>query len=81
MYSTEGWEVRKEELETLLASFEKTAADACTTAEMWFQRRGEIAMLRYILGLQEADEAAHENFDDLQFIDEVDEDPGNPLED
>ncbi len=80
MYSTEGWILRRKELEEMRDQLVKSAPEMCTTQELWFQRRGEIAILNYILALEGAEKEQHDNLHLLRFDDE-DEDDGNPLED
>lgn len=59
-----------------------TAADQCDTADKWFQRRGEIAALRYIMGAHQQAEEALKNLPEAQFADEEprQETERNPLE-
>jgi hypothetical protein len=59
----------------------RTAPEQCTTSELWFQRRGEIAMLRTIIALEGAEKEQYDNLDLLAFDDEDDVvEGGNPLE-
>ena len=71
-----GFKLIMEEYELMLDHSQKTAADVCDTTSKWFQRRGEIATMRFILDAKGQAEAALKNLPDY---DEVT--PRNPLED
>ena len=70
-----------DELTNLLEVSEQTAADQCTTNDLWQQRRGEIVTLRYVLGLVEQIHYQVDHLDDMVFDDEVSTETGNELED
>ena len=81
MYSTEGWKLRKEQLQEILANWKENAHVDCQTNDIWQRRIGEINMLTFVLGLEDADREQYEHFDQLVFVDELEEDDVNPLED
>jgi hypothetical protein len=81
MYSTEGWKLRKEQLQEVLANWKENAHLDCQTNDVWQRRIGEINMLKFILGLEDADREQYEYFDQLVFPDEEITNDGNTLED
>ena len=60
----------EKELTNLLEVSEKTAAAQCTTNDLWQQRRGEIATLQYVLGIESQVHYQLDNMNEMVFYDE-----------
>jgi hypothetical protein len=63
----------------MLGHLRDTAAADCDTGDKWLDRRGRIQMLETVMGYSRAAMAELDNFDDLVFEDEADDEP-NSLE-
>jgi hypothetical protein len=80
-YSTKGYQTLQEEHQSLLDVAVATAADQCPTNDLWQQRRGEIATLRHVIGMEGQVRWQLDHLDDMVFDDEALDNAANELED
>lgn len=76
-----GFKLIMKEYQLMLNQLTQYAADHCDTSEKWFQRRGEIAMLRKFLQTEDDVLAAIDELPNQVFDGETPPEASNDLED
>jgi galactokinase len=76
-----GYTLITKEWQNMLAYLVNSAPDHCDTADKWFQRRGEIAMMRKVLSAEHDARGALADLPNQRFDDEPALPEKNDLED